>query len=60
MLTALTARLINHETVSPLRWAGVVLIVIGAGLVAWSEKAKERAAKQPEAANISTAQPGAE
>ena len=60
VLTALTARFINHETVSPLRWAGVVLIVIGAGLVAWSEKAKERAARQAEAANVSTAQPGAE
>ena len=31
VLTALTARFINHETVSPLRWAGVVLIVIGGG-----------------------------
>jgi len=60
VLTALTARFINHETVSPLRWAGVVLIVMGAGLVAWSEKAKERAASQAEAANVSTAQPGAE
>ena len=60
VLTALTARFINHETVSPLRWAGVVLIVIGAGLVAWSEKSKERAAKQPEAANVSAAQPGTE
>ena len=58
VLTALAAKFINHETVSPLRWAGVVLIVMGAGLVAWSEKAKERAARQAEAANISTAQPG--
>ena len=60
VLTALAAKFINHETVSPLRWAGVVLIVMGAGLVAWSEKAKERAARQAEAANISTAQPGTE
>ena len=60
VLTALAAKFINHETVSPLRWAGVVLIVLGAGLVAWSEKAKERAARQAEAANVSTAQPGTE
>lgn len=60
VLTALTAKFIIHETVSPLRWAGVVLIVIGAGLVAWSEKAKERAAQQAEAANVSAALPGAE
>lgn len=60
VLTALTAKFINHETVSPLRWAGVVLIVMGAGLVAWSEKTKERAARQAEAANVSTAQPGTE
>ena len=60
VLTALTARFINHEMVSPLRWAGVVLIVVGAGLVAWSEKSKERAARQADAANVSTAQPGAE
>ena len=60
VLTALTAKFIIHETVSPLRWAGVVLIVIGAGLVAWSEKAKQRPARPAEAANISTAQPRAE
>ena len=60
VLTALAAKFINHETVSPLRWAGVVLIVMGAGLVAWSEKAKERVARQAEAANVSAAQPGTE
>jgi drug/metabolite transporter (DMT)-like permease len=60
VLTALTARFINHETVSPLRWAGVALIVVGAGLVAWSEKSKERAARQGEAVNISATQPRAE
>ena len=55
VLTALTARFINHETVSPLRWAGVLLIVMGAGLVAWSEKAKERANSKVEAASVSPA-----
>jgi uncharacterized membrane protein len=42
VLTAISARLILHEVVSPLRWAGVILIVIGAGLVSYSEKAKEK------------------
>jgi drug/metabolite transporter (DMT)-like permease len=30
------------EKVSSLRWIGVVLILIGAGLVSWSEKHKEK------------------
>jgi drug/metabolite transporter (DMT)-like permease len=40
VLTALSAKLILNEQVTPLRWAGVILIVIGAGLVSYSEKAK--------------------
>jgi drug/metabolite transporter (DMT)-like permease len=40
VLTALSARWILHEEVSRLRWLGVALIVVGAGLVSWSEKAK--------------------
>jgi len=31
------------EKVSSARWIGVVLILIGAGLVSWSEKQKEKA-----------------
>jgi drug/metabolite transporter (DMT)-like permease len=49
VLTALSARFILHEQVSVTRWAGVILIVIGAGLVSWSEKAKERKEKTPDA-----------
>jgi drug/metabolite transporter (DMT)-like permease len=30
------------EQVSSLRWAGVIIIMIGAGLITWSEKIKER------------------
>ena len=41
VLTALSARLILHEQVSALRWAGVLLIVLGAGLVSYSEKDKD-------------------
>ena len=40
LLTALSAKLILHEQVSGMRWAGVALIVLGAGLVSYSEKAK--------------------
>ncbi len=40
VLTALSARLILNEQVSALRWAGVILIVLGAALVSYSEKAK--------------------
>jgi drug/metabolite transporter (DMT)-like permease len=31
-----------HEQVSAIRWAGVVLIMIGAGLISYSEHAKPR------------------
>jgi uncharacterized membrane protein len=49
VLTALSARLILHEQVSAVRWAGVILIVIGAGLVSYSEKAKTPAQSPPPA-----------
>ena len=39
VLTALSARFILHEEVTPTRWVGVTLIVLGAALVSWSEKA---------------------
>jgi len=31
-----------HEQVSPIRWGGVVLIVIGAGLISYSEQVKSK------------------
>ena len=40
VITALAAKFIRHEEISALRWSGVALIVVGAALVAWSEKAK--------------------
>jgi drug/metabolite transporter (DMT)-like permease len=40
VITALAARFLRHEQVSALRWSGVVIIVIGAALVAWSERDK--------------------
>jgi len=40
VLTIAAARFLRHEEVSGLRWTGVVLIMIGAALVGWSEKHK--------------------
>ena len=50
VLTALAAKFINHEEVSPLRWLGILLIVAGAAVVSWSEKQKERAGTAPPSA----------
>jgi drug/metabolite transporter (DMT)-like permease len=44
VITALAARLVRHEEVSALRWTGVLIIVLGAALVAWSEQAKNKPA----------------
>jgi drug/metabolite transporter (DMT)-like permease len=40
-LTTLAARFFLHEEVSPIRWAGVMLIVGGAALISWSEQLKQ-------------------
>ncbi len=40
VLTTLAAKYIRHEEVSSVRWAGVFLIMAGAALVGYSEKAK--------------------
>lgn len=41
VLTTLAASVFLHEKVSSLRWTGVVLIMIGAALVSWSQQRKE-------------------
>ena len=46
VLTALAARMVRHEEVSALRWTGVIIIVIGAALVAWSEQTKNQPASR--------------
>ena len=51
VITALAARLVRHEQVSALRWTGVVIIVIGAALVAWSEQTKKQPAPPPAASS---------
>ena len=43
VLTTGAAKFIRHEEVTSLRWSGVVLIMIGAALVGWSEKQKPHA-----------------
>jgi len=42
VLTTLSARFVAHEQVSGLRWCGVILIVVGATLVGYSEKFKNQ------------------
>jgi len=42
VLTTLAARFVLHEHVSPLRWTGVVLIMLGAGVITFSEKFKQQ------------------
>lgn len=48
VLTTLAARFYLHEQVSVVRWAGVGLIVLGAGLVSYSEQTKEKSAGRPD------------
>ena len=47
VLTTLAARFVLHETVSPLRWLGVSLIVLGAGVITYTEKVKPRSEPAP-------------
>lgn len=49
VITAITAKIILHEHISGVRWAGVALIVLGATLVSYSEKKKEAPATPPAA-----------
>ena len=47
VITTLAAKFYLHESVSPARWAGVCLIVVGSGLISWSEHAKGTHAPGP-------------
>ena len=55
VITAIAAKIILKEDVSALRWAGVALIVVGAALVSYSEKAKSKPADAMPAAQTPTA-----
>jgi drug/metabolite transporter (DMT)-like permease len=41
IVTTLAAQFILHEKVSPTRWAGVLLIALGASLTSYSESSKK-------------------
>ena len=45
VLTTLAAKLFLHEHVSGLRWCGVLLIILGAGVITYTEKVKGDAEK---------------
>lgn len=47
VLTTIAAKFVLHEEVSFIRWAGVLLIMLGAGLITYSEKAKPKPAAPP-------------
>jgi drug/metabolite transporter (DMT)-like permease len=47
IFTTLAAHFLLHETVSAARWAGVLLIAIGAALTGYSEAAKGATAPSP-------------
>ena len=51
VLTTLAAKLFLHEQVSGLRWCGVLLIILGAGVITYTEKMKDDAQK-PAAAPV--------
>jgi drug/metabolite transporter (DMT)-like permease len=47
VFTAISAKLFLHEEVSWVRWIGISLIVIGAGITTYSEKVKEKKTETP-------------
>src|SRR5579863_8059628 len=50
VLTTIAAKFILHEEVSALRWCGVLLIMLGAGVITYTEKVLEQ--KAPAAASV--------
>ena len=56
VMATLAAMVFLHEKVSPIRWAGVVFIMIGAALITYSEHAKARV-PPPAPAAAGAAQP---
>jgi drug/metabolite transporter (DMT)-like permease len=56
VIMILAAIFIRHERVTPLRWSGVILIMLGASLVGWSEKHKDAASTKSITGN--TSEPG--
>jgi len=58
VLTTLAAKFIRGEEVTALRWSGVILIMIGAGFVGWSEKSKPAANHPDNPASLKSELPG--
>ena len=52
VITSLAARIFLKEEISTVRWAGICLIVLGAALVTWSAKQKEKAPDEQSTASI--------
>ena len=51
IITSLAARIFLKEEISTIRWAGICLIVLGAVLVTWSEKQKDKEPDEQSAAS---------
>jgi drug/metabolite transporter (DMT)-like permease len=51
VITSLAARMFLKEEISGVRWAGICLIVLGAGLVTWSGKQKESESEKQSSAS---------
>jgi len=49
IVTTLAAQFILHEKVGPIRWAGVLLIALGASLTSYSESSKKPETPPPAA-----------
>jgi drug/metabolite transporter (DMT)-like permease len=45
VFSTIAAKFYLHEQIDPLRWAGVIFIVVGAGLITFTEKKKEQIQK---------------
>jgi drug/metabolite transporter (DMT)-like permease len=45
VFSTVAARIFLHEQIDALRWIGVIFIVLGAGLITFTEKKKERIQK---------------
>ncbi|HWX21276.1 MAG TPA: EamA family transporter [Candidatus Binatia bacterium] len=54
VFATVAAMMFLHERVSAVRWAGVVLIMLGAALISYSEQGKEKPAAQTAAQNTAS------
>jgi drug/metabolite transporter (DMT)-like permease len=57
IVTTLAAQFLLHEKVSPGRWAGVLLIAVGASLISYSEAAKKPVPPPPAATDSTSLRP---